>query len=77
MTAAGAGHESLLQPSREALVEYCDLLRVEDLQVFCESLLQVLSQNLKLDRIAVPSMEVFAFLLDFGILQMLQFSTFP
>lgn len=76
VTAAGAGHESLLQSSREALFDYCDSLRMEELLVFCESLLQILSENLKLDRVAIPSVEVLAFLFDVGILQVLESSAF-
>lgn len=71
MTCAGAGSETALRSSREALVKHIALHAEEEdydvISILVQSLLQALEDNLKNDRYAIPTLEVIAFLFSSGL----------
>ena len=68
MTSAGVGSESLLHASRLALVDYIENNQSRSSSV-CIHLSELLEQHLSNDRLATPTLEVVAYLLDAGAFQ--------
>ncbi|KAI9679221.1 MAG: hypothetical protein M1817_005240 [Caeruleum heppii] len=72
VTSAGAGSETVLQASRRALVDLLHRGRGTDqplrsLSGLSNALTQILKRHLTNDRVAVPTLEVLAFLFDMGL----------
>ncbi|KAI9780276.1 MAG: hypothetical protein M1839_006836 [Geoglossum umbratile] len=85
VTSAGLGSESVLRASRLALADHLEGLDVlgsnKDPQSYglkdiCDGLLEILKRNTSNDRVAMPTLEVLAFLLDSCIIQLLQDTQF-
>jgi hypothetical protein len=85
VTSAGLGSESVLRASRLALADHLEGLEVlgsnmdpqsYGLKDICDGLLEVLKRNTGNDRVAMPTLEVLAFLLDSCIIQPLQDTQF-
>ncbi|KAI9765900.1 MAG: hypothetical protein M1840_007041 [Geoglossum simile] len=85
VTSAGLGSESVLRASRLALADHLESLDVlcsnKDPQSYglrdiCETLLDILKQNITNDRVAISTLEVLAFLIDSRIIQLLQETQF-
>ncbi|KAJ9644755.1 hypothetical protein H2199_003719 [Coniosporium tulheliwenetii] len=77
ISSAGVGSESVLQASRLALVEMLEELfthaeepTVSVLEI-CTALVEIFKENIAVDRVVLPLMEVLAFLFDMQILQRL------
>ena len=76
VTSAGAGSESLLEASRAAFISYTESLDLATLALSCRYLIELLRENISNDRVAVPTLEFIAFLLETGILQRLRDQSF-
>lgn len=80
ISSAGAGNESVLRASRQALADKLDTLPVDgdgvSLLAFSNTLIELFKAALGTDRLLLPLLEVSAFLLDMQILQRLAGSTF-
>lgn len=68
VTSADTGNEELVIASRAALSGYCDA-KQENLERVCTSLLRNLKAHQGQDRIAVPTLEILAFLFSVGVYQ--------
>ena len=74
ISSAGVGSESVVQASRNALLNALDLLPSEHDSQFSlltvgNNLSEIFKNNLNNDRVMLPLLEVFAFLLDMQVLQ--------
>lgn len=72
VTSAGAGSESLLRASRAAFVLFTEPLDLATLAIHCTYLIDLIRDNITNDRLAVPTLEFVAFLLEAGVLQRLR-----
>lgn len=72
VTSGGAGSQSLLQASREALVLHAQRLPSAQLAIFCTHLVDIVRDNTSNDRVLVSTLEVIAFMLDYGIFSRLE-----
>ncbi len=72
VTSGGAGSQSLLQVSREALVLHAQRLPSAQLAIFCTHLVDIVRDNTSIDRVLVPTLEVIAFMLDYGVFSRLE-----
>ncbi|TAQ85333.1 hypothetical protein B7494_g6343 [Chlorociboria aeruginascens] len=66
VSSADTGSEDLIRNSRAALVAFCE---TGNINLICETLLEVLEKNISNDRILVPTMEAIGFLFDAQIMQ--------
>lgn len=77
VTSAGVGSESLLRASRLALVDYITVDPQEHrILNFCTDLTELMRDHLGNDRLAIPILEVLAFLFDAGIFQQVEVASF-
>ena len=77
VTSGGAGSESLLAASRAAFMLYTETLDLATLTTLCTYLTEVIRENIFNDRLAVPTLDFFAFLFEAGVLQRLRDRKFP
>ncbi|QUC16861.1 uncharacterized protein UV8b_01102 [Ustilaginoidea virens] len=68
VTSADTGNDDLVVASRTALTRFCESSR-EHLELVCASLVQNLRTRRADDRVAVPTLEIIAFLFHVGLLQ--------
>ena len=69
VTSAGSGSESLAQASRGAFSTYVETLSQPELNLLCNTVVQLFTDTYDQDRIAVPTMEFMIFLFDANIFQ--------
>ena len=71
VTSAGSGSESLIQASRAAITIHAETFPSSEVHRLCSTVVDLLSDSYKQDRVAVPTMEFLVFLIDADILQLL------
>lgn len=64
ISSAGIGSETLIRSSRVALAIYIDASSATELANLSTDLLMIMSKYVTVDRVIVPALAVFAFLLD-------------
>ena len=64
ISSAGIGSETLIRSSRLALAIYIDACSVTELAKLYTDLLMIMNKYVTVDRVIVPALAVFAFLLD-------------
>lgn len=64
ISSAGIGSETLIRSSRVALAIYLDASSASELAKLSADLLTIMNKYVTVDRVIVPALAVFAFLLD-------------
>lgn len=74
VSSAAAGSETLIRVTRQALVEFCRQQDNKMIEPVISTLLNMLKENLSVDRVVVPTLETIGYLFDEGIVQHSQIS---
>lgn len=72
ISSAGMGSESLVQTSRKALADALNGLSDDKLVTVFTEFTIILKESISVDRVVLPLLEVFSFLLDVQIFQKLR-----
>jgi hypothetical protein len=85
ISSAGMGSESILQASRQALIDYAANLPIDfdrlkngcSLGLFATLLMEILEDSLTEDRLLIPLLETLVFLMDMQIMQKMASNSVP